>query len=213
MIGEHFNIKPEYFALAEAILERVEQSRQSVQGKYVIAIAGESGSGKSMTARCLATCMEQHNIKVAILHQDDYFKLAPADNHKARQENTNHIGPTEVLLELLQQHIDIFKQAIDTSITKPIIDFANNTISTESIEISEAEILIVEGTYSLFLENGLDYKIFMSRTYLDTYKQRMERGREGHNDFIEEVLAIEHKIIAPLASKADIQITKEYTIK
>jgi uridine kinase len=45
--------------------------------RTVIAVAGESGSGKSVTAIDLAAVLNRAGIGAAIIHQDDYFIRPP----------------------------------------------------------------------------------------------------------------------------------------
>ena len=59
MIGDVITIRPEYYATAREILLCIEaQTPLHSFQKYVILIAGESGSGKSVTAVCLAEALQ-----------------------------------------------------------------------------------------------------------------------------------------------------------
>jgi uridine kinase len=212
MIGDKITIRPEYFSIAEKIAEQIKKKNLiETSPQLVIGIAGESGSGKSVTALCLQQVLEQQNKKVVVLHQDDYFILPPKTNHAARQQNEKQIGPQEVNLILLQHHIhDFVNQA--SEITKPIVNYNENKIESQQLDISNADVLIIEGTYVLQLQQ-LNHKIFMARTYLDTVQQRKDRAREQHSDFIEHVLQIEHAIISNQKQKADMIVLKDYSLQ
>jgi uridine kinase len=212
MIGDKIEIKPAYLKIATSIIEHIYNYQSAIKPtKFVIAIAGESGSGKSVTAVCIQHLLQQRNVQAVVLHQDDYFKLPPQTNHAAREKNIQVVGQQEVDLQLLQQHIQQFLDH-QPSITKPLVHYAQNTIGTETIAVHDAQVLIVEGTYALHLQDAL-HKIFMSRTYIDTLAQRNNRGREQHSDFIENVLAIEHQIIKQQKNNADLIVLKDYSLQ
>jgi uridine kinase len=212
MIGDKIEIKPAYLKIATKIVEHIYQYQSAIKpAKYVINIAGESGSGKSVTALCIQHLLQQRLVKAVVLHQDDYFYLPPATNHTARQKNLTHVGMQEVDMMQLQLHIQQFLNG-DISITQPLINYTQNTIGTQLLDVHAAQVLIVEGTYALHLQDAL-HKIFMSRTYLDTITQRKDRGREAQSDFIEKVLEIEHHIIKNQISKADLIVLKDYSLQ
>lgn len=209
MKGDIIHIKPIYFETSEAIISKMPS--KDLLNKYVIVIGGESGSGKSVAAVCLQKLLHNENINSVIIHQDDYFFLPPKSNHQNRVKNIENVGTQEVNLMLLQQHIFDFKKNKE-SIEKPLVDYDNNTISTEIIEIKNAQVLILEGTYSLKLTHA-DLTIFMDRTYKETVLQRTERGREQFDEFIEKVLFIEHQIIRRTKEYAQLIVNKNYLVE
>jgi uridine kinase len=111
---------------------------------------------------------------------------------------------------LLQTHLNAFSDGA-LHIAKPLVNYNENYIGEETIDWNGVRFLLIEGTYSFFLKNA-DFKIFMKRTYHDTRQQRLARGREADDPFIENVLEIEHRIIAPLGEKANAIVNKDYTI-
>lgn len=74
-------------------------------------------------------------------------------------------------------------------------------------------VVIAEGTYTSLL-NHVDRKVFIARNWLDTldHRKKRNRGNEVGDPFIEQVLTIEHKIIAGHKQLADFVITKEYDV-
>jgi uridine kinase len=88
----------------------------------VIAVAGESGSGKSTTATWLGRALSDGGIPTGLIHQDDYFFLRPPRaNHEYRLLDLRHLWPHEVNLELLQAHVDAFRAGRD-GVEAPAID-------------------------------------------------------------------------------------------
>lgn len=210
MIVEGIEIKEEYFKLTRALIERLNEDSILTNSKSVISICGESGSGKSVTAMCLKQLLADRDIKSTILHQDNYYKLPPKDNHAKRKEDINWVGHSEVQLDLLQDHIEEFKSG-SHKINLPVVDYFNNSFSKTELLLDDKSILIVEGVYSFMLRD-LDYKIFLERTYHETKEKRKNRKREIYDPFVESVLEIEHNIISSFREEANLIITTDYTL-
>lgn len=209
MIGDIIELKEKHLAIAKEIIAILKQ-RLSLQtpSKIAIGVAGESGSGKSVTAFSLQKVLEQEQVKSIVLQMDDYFKLPPRSNHENRLKSLDNVGIHEVDLEKLAQNITAFKNGV-SEIEKPLVNYNENSIGTEKINASEYDVVIVEGTY-IFEAEGFDYKIFIDRNYRDTYENRMKRNRDEKSDFVEEVLEIEHQIIRNFKNNADLILGKNY---
>jgi uridine kinase len=181
--------------------------------RYIITVAGESGSGKSETSRALANELEKHGIKSVILGQDDYFILPPKSNNTKRREDPDWLGPhAEVKLDVLDQNLRSANQG-KNEIKKPLVDYDTNTIDEETICLEGVKVVIAEGTYTSLLKN-VDIRIFINRNWLDTleHRQKRNRGNEVGDPFIEQILITEHKIIAGQKQLADFVITNEYDV-
>jgi len=209
MIGDVINLEQRHLETAENIYKIIDQN-DTLPEKWAIGICGESGSGKSVTAFALKKVLEDKGIKSLVIQMDDYFKLPPRSNHENRQKSLDNVGMHEVHLNLIQENIKEFKEG--KSITKkPLVDYQDNSISQEILQIDNMQVLIIEGTYILDLDD-FDVSIFIDRNYKDTYKNRMERNRDEQSDFVEKVLDIEHQIISKFKEKADIILEKNYQI-
>ena len=208
---EHINLHPSYFATAEAILVHIlPLLTTSNTQKYCIVISGESGSGKTTTATCIAQLLQQQGINSAILHQDDYFYLPPATNRLHRAKNINVVGTQEVDLAKIDSHIALFKANTPT-LTKSLCIYEDNVFITETLNFANVQVLLVEGTYTTTLRNA-DYRVFMSRTYHQTLEQRIARGRDTFDTMLNKVLDIEHQIIKTHAAQADLCVNIDYSI-
>lgn len=210
MIGDKIKIKEEYYDIARAIIENI-YAQNEQKNKMVIAIGGESGSGKSVAAYCIQKLLVDKNISSCILQQDDYFVLAPLSNAENRTFSLANVGMQEVRLDLLQSHINQFLEGAP-ELKKPLVYYADNKISEEIIDVAAIEVLIVEGTYVLSLTD-IDCGVYFARNYKETIEQRKERNREEHSDFIEKILAIEHEIILTTKEKANLVVSSDYTLK
>jgi uridine kinase len=199
-----------------AAREIVPQIVERIRGKnirYVITVAGESGSGKSETSQAIANELENYGIKSVVLGQDDYFILPPKANDTKRREDPDWLGPhVEVKLDVLNQNL---KDAIQdkSEIKKPLVDYDANTVDEETICLDGVKVVIAEGTYTSLLKY-VDTRIFITRNWLDSleHRQKRNRGNEAGDAFIEQILATEHKIIAGQRQLADFLITNEYDV-
>jgi len=179
--------------------------------RTVIAIAGESGSGKSITATSLAHVLTADGRVAAILHQDDYFLRPPRANHDHRCADLASVGPHEVDLALLASHVAAFRAGRDAVIA-PRADYVTDSFLTRRLDFGTMAVLIVEGTYVLRLDDT-DIRIFLEATHEETAERRRRRNRDVDAPIIDRILAIEHALIAPQASRAHIVINREFGIR
>ena len=205
-------LRPEYRALARALADTLTLAFGIGAGaRRVVGIAGESGSGKSVTASALARELAASGLPALVLYQDDYFHRPPRTNHDHRLLDLAHVGPHEVDLERIARDVAAFRAGAP-SVFVPAVDYAANAFNTRTLDFREAAVLIVEGTYVLTLAD-LDVRIFLEATYDDTRARRIARARDVDSPFIEDVLAIEHAIIARQAAAADLVIDAAFRVR
>ena len=181
------------------------------QDRTVIAIAGESGSGKSSTATSIAHAMTADGHPTVVLHQDDYFLRAPRANHAHRCTDLSSVGHHEVDLTLLASHVAAFRIG-RADVLAPRADAASDSFVTWRPDFVNAAVLVVEGTYVLHLDDS-DIRIFLDATHEDTAERRRLRNRDVDAPIIDRILAIEHDLIAPQMSRAHIVIGRDFTIR
>ena len=177
--------------------------------RTVIAVAGESGSGKSVTAIDLAAELNASGITTAIIHQDNYFVRPPRTNHEFRQHDITSVGPQEVQMHLIREQMRAFRAA--EVVMAPVVDYAGNRFMSEPLDFTVTDVLVVEGTYALLL-GGSNIGIFLQATYKDTEARRKARNRDIFDPFVDDVLEIEHRLIAPQADVADILLDRDFVI-
>ena len=211
MRGDIIIIEDHHRSAAAAIGDHLEPLIAAKDGRYTITVAGESGSGKSETAAALAEALEERGSTTAVLQQDDYFIHPPRTNHATRVADIDWVGTNEVRLDLLDEHLAA-AIAGEESITKPLVIYADDSITTEVMSLRDVDVVIAEGTYTTLLDN-VDTRIFIARNRLETMAARRQRGREEMDPFIERVLEIEHEIIAPHRERANIVITRDYEVE
>jgi len=184
----------------DALRARLEPGRT-----LAVTVAGESGSGKSETAHCLAELLTEMGWTNLILGQDDYFKLPPRSNHEKRLADIDWVGTGEVRLDLLDEHFAALKNNPDRPLTKPLVYFEEDRIGSEVLPVGRRDVVIAEGTYTTLLANA-DVRAFIDRDYKQTKLSRLKRARDPDLDFLEQVLEIEHREIATHRSRADVVI-------
>jgi uridine kinase len=213
MRGDRLLILDYHRRAAGEIVAHLIPAIRAKTSRYVITVAGESGSGKSETGRAIADELEKAAIQSILLGQDDYFVLPPKSNDLKRRADPQWLGPhVEVRLDVLEQNlIDAIQGA--EAITKPLVDYETNTVEAEVVPLEGIQVLIAEGTYTSLLRH-VDTRIFICRNWLDTleHRRRRRRGTEAGDPFIEQVLQTEHKIIAGHQHLADILLTRDYDV-
>ena len=211
MRGDSIIIEPHHQKAAEGICSIVQPLIQQ-SDKFVLTVAGESGSGKSETAAAIANLLAENEIECCILQQDDYFVYPPKSNDRARRADIAWVGPQEVKIDLLDSHLQAFRDGA-TTITKPLVVYAEDTVSEETSEIGSARVAIAEGTYTTLLDN-VDVRVFIDRDHLQTRAHREKRRRDSAelDPFIDRVLAIEHDIISKHKSRAQVIVHDDYSV-
>jgi len=205
--GDRLVIREHHTKIAKQVFDLL---KGQIKDKYAISVGGESGAGKSEIAVELARFFNDNGIETKIIQQDDYFVFPPKTNHEMRRRNIKQVGEYEVKLDFMEANLRSFKQG-DHWIYKPLVIYEQDRITTELLEVGSTSVLIIEGTYTTRL-NFVDRKIFIDRTYRDTEKERLERRRDKMEDFIGEVLEIEHRIISGHKGLAYIMVRKDFSV-
>jgi uridine kinase len=205
--ADRHNLSPDSIERAGRIVELLRQDfalSAGGQHRLVVGIAGESGSGKSVAASSLAHALDAQGFAPQVIHQDDYFVRPPRTNHEFRMLDIDrHVGPHEVQLALIAEHIAAFHAGRD--VEGPLVDYPGNRFVSHPLPFSTCDVLVVEGTYVLGLA-GLDVRIFCSATHVETAARRAARNRDIQDPMVDRVLALEHRLIAPYGATADLVI-------
>lgn len=211
MRGDVIIVEEHHRRAAAKIVAALEEAVRNAGRTYAVTVAGESGSGKSETGKALEDAFEDAGFRAAVLQQDDYFVVPPKTNGARRRENISWVGTNEVRLDLLNEHLTAAKNG-EPSIVKPLVIYEDDLLTEEELSLAGLDVVIAEGTYTTLLE-AADTHIFIARDYHQTLPARKRRAREEFDPFIEEVLEIEHAIIAPHRERAEIVITNDYEVE
>ena len=208
MIGDVLIIKDYHRKAAGGVFDIAWRQISESADRWVLTVAGESGSGKSEVAAVLAEKLGEKGLKAFVFQQDDYFIYPPKSNAQKRVEDIGHVGVGEVRLDVLDANLSDFIAGKE-EITKPLVIFEEDRVAEEKVSLAGCRVAIAEGTYTTLLENVRTH-VFIDRTYHETKKARLERAREEQDDFLEKILKIEHDIISKHKAKAHIIIDGNY---
>ena len=212
MRGDSIVIEDHHRKAAAGIAPIVRQTLDATGGRIGVTIAGESGSGKSEIAAALAEALGEHGVASVIFGQDDYFVYPPKSNDAARRKDINWVGPQEVKLDLLDEHMRAFIDGADR-IEKPEVVYEDDVVESEVMDAAGARVAIAEGTYTTLIPSATHHA-FIDRDYTQTRKHREKRNRDASelDAFIDRVLEIEHAIISAHKAKADIVVNEDYSV-
>ncbi|MBS3744102.1 MAG: hypothetical protein KGY48_07120 [Wenzhouxiangellaceae bacterium] len=213
MHGDRIVIEPHHERAAGAIDGWLQQRGLPGADRLVLTVAGESGSGKSETAAALAAALAARGVGSMIFQQDDYFVYPPRSNDRARRADIDWVGPGEVRLDLLDEHLQAFRDGAE-ALEKPLVRYAEDRIDSERMSLEGCAVAIAEGTYTTLLESA-DVRVFIDRDWQATRAHREKRSRDSAelDPFIDRVLAIEHDIIAAHKARADLVVTADFSVQ
>jgi len=178
--------------------------------RYIVAISGESGAGKSELSHSLALLMKADGRSVKVLHTDNYYKISPKDRKAWRQKNgVEKVGFNEYDWALLNRNIKEFKESREALM--PCIDIISQQIDKLITDFAEIDILVVDGLYAI-KSKSIDMKVFIDLTYHETIMEQAVRGKEVLNKFRTQVLEMEHQNLRALKPFADLIVDKRYQV-
>jgi len=212
MHGDVLLIQKKHIKAAENIVERILSNTLSNKlNKFIIAISGESGSGKSEVAHLISQFLKDKGILAKILHTDNYYAIPPKRRYELRKKNgLESINYTEYNWGLIKKHIKEFKESKISVL--PFVDLLTDQIDKLITDFKEINVLILEGLYSLRINHSVNLKVFIDLTYHDTKKAQILRGKEKFDEFRSKVLEREHEVVQSLKPKADLIITKDFDV-
>ncbi|MCC2616389.1 uridine kinase [Aestuariibacter halophilus] len=182
----------------------------------IIAIAGASGSGKSLFTENLLKEFAQEGKSVQVLREDHYYRAQDHLPMEEREKN-NYDHPRAFEHELLLEHLETLKRG--EAIDYPSYCYKTHTRMKETQRLESAPVIIVEGIMLLAspeLQPMYNVKIFVD-TPLDICLLRRimrdiaERGRTLESvakQYEETVKPMYHQFIAPSRFTADVIITQ-----
>lgn len=177
--------------------------------KTVIAIAGESGTGKSEIAHELRRILKEEGNLVNILHSDNYYKILPTERTEWRKKHgIKSVGEDEYNWAILMKNIEDFRNGRKAIL--PYYDLYTNQKNQLITNFKNLNILIVEGLYSL--RSKADLKVFINFSYTDNIKAQVLRKKEPQTTFRTEVLQREKQVIQSHKSLADYFINRDYDV-
>jgi uridine kinase len=208
MLGDVLLIEDKHRKAGEAIIQKILERKKD---KYIIAISGESGSGKSELAHVIAKGLRKYGIMAKPIHIDNYYRIHPLERTEWRKKNgiEKVVGYGEYDWDTIYKNIEDFKN--NRKSTMPCVDLVTEQIDQLTTDFNGINMLVIDGLYAIKTE-GTDLRVFLELTYHETKKAQVVRGKEPQNEYRMAVLEQEHKMVQALKPRADILISKEYEV-
>ena len=208
MLGDVLLIGEKHENAAREILPVILKNRKN---KFIIAISGESGSGKTELSHVIAKMLRKEDIFCKPIHIDNYYRIHPLERTEWRKKHgiETAVGLDEYDWDTIYKNIDDFKN--DRISTMPCIDLVTEQVDHLTTDFKGVEMIIIDGLYAINTE-GVDLSIFIELTYHETKKAQVVRGKEPQNEYRMQVLEREHQVVQSLRNKADLFINMEYQV-
>ena len=212
MLGDILLINDMHKEAAQSICDKVLAERETKEERYryVVGISGESGSGKSELAHALGSCLKQKDIRVKVIHTDNYYRIQPLLREEwRRNKGFDKIGIDEYDWVKIRKTLRDFKE--EQECVLPCIDLIPEQVDKLITDFSKIDLLIVDGLYAINAVD-IDMKVFIDLTYHETKINQIIRMKEALSDFRLGILEREHQSVATLKSQAHLVVDKSYQV-
>jgi uridine kinase len=212
MLGDVLLINDMHKEAAQAIFDYMMDFCKHKDERYrcVIGISGESGSGKSELAHSLGKLLKEKNIRVKVIHTDNYYRIQPLLREEwRRNKGFDKIGIDEYDWVKIKKTIRDFKEEQECMI--PCIDLIPEQVDKLITDFSKIDMLIIDGLYAINTPD-IDLRVFIDLTYHETKINQIIRMKEAMSDFRLKILEKEHEAVASLKPQADLIIDKSYQV-
>ena len=212
MLGDVLLINDMHKDAAQAIFDRIiaELPAKGERYRYLVGISGESGSGKSELAHALGKLLKDNNIRVKVVHTDNYYKIQPLLREEwRRNKGFDKIGIEEYDWIKIRKTIRDFKEEQECMI--PCIDLIPEQVDKLITDFSKIDLLIVDGLYAIKAPD-IDMRVFIDLTYHETKINQIIRMKEAMSDFRMNILEKEHQAVVSLKPMADLVVDKSYQV-
>jgi len=212
MLGDVLLINDMHKEAAQTICQKVIADRETREERYryVVGISGESGSGKSELAHALGTFLKHHNIRVKVIHTDNYYRIQPLLREEwRRNKGFDQIGINEYDWVKIRKTLRDFREEQECMI--PCIDLIPEQVDKLITDFSKVDLLIVDGLYAINAKD-IDMRVFIDLTYHETKINQIIRMKEALSDFRLGILEREHQAVISLKPNADLVVDKSYQV-
>jgi uridine kinase len=178
--------------------------------KIVIAVGGESGSGKSELGHEIARLLKSEGTPAKIMHIDNYYKTSPEERNPWRKKHgVESIGYSEYDWSAINYNLSQFRSDAD-EVEMPCIDLLTDQEDVLKTSFKGLRYLVIEGLYAVQAE--ADLSVFIDLTYHETKKAQLVRGKERMDEWRLKVLEQEHRVVQSLRPKANLLVKKDFSV-
>ena len=212
MLGDVRLINDMHKEAAQAIFEKLMEGCGTKEERYrcIVGISGESGSGKSELAHSLGKLLKDNNVRVKVIHTDNYYKIQPLLREEwRRNKGFDKIGIDEYDWIKIRKTIRDFREEQECMI--PCIDLIPEQVDKLITDFSKIDLLIMDGLYAINTPD-VDLKVFIDLTYHETKYNQIIRMKEAMSDFRLAILEKEHQAVISLKPEADLIVDKSYQL-
>jgi uridine kinase len=207
MLGDILLITEKHKKAAGQIVDHIKTMSRD---KIIIAIGGESGSGKSELAHEVARLLKSQGTPAKVMHIDNYYITSASERNAWRKEHgVESIGYNEYDWDSINKNMAEFRQGKE-NVTMPCIDLLTDQQDQLITSFAGLGYMIIEGLYAVKAE--ADLRVFIDLTYHDTKKAQLVRGKEVMDDWRMQVLQREHEVVRSLRPLADLLVNENYRV-
>jgi uridine kinase len=194
----------------KAARQVVEHINTLTGSKIVIAIGGESGSGKTELGHEVAYLLKIQKTPAKIMSIDNYYKTSPKERNPWRKAHgIDQIGYSEYNWNAINKTLREFREDAEVAVM-PCIDLLTDQEDLLTTSFKGIRFLVIEGLYAVQAE--ADLRVFIDLTYHDTKKAQLVRGKENLDEWRIQVLEQEHRVVRSLYPLADLIVTPEFEV-
>lgn len=199
MLNDKITVTKKHLQAAEVVTETLQKV---LQPKFIMAIGGEVGSGKSTLSYAIAQRLKKQGISCKIIDLDDFYKIPPKERKAWRRLNgIESVGPEEYDWNKINHVIDDFYR--DRESTMPCVDLITDEVDTITTFFEGIDMLIINGLYATKLKQA-NFRVFIELTYDETSEAQAYSQKEEMTEFRRQILEREHQMVQALKHQIDL---------
>ena len=210
MLGDVLLIYDKHRAAGMKILDYI---RSHPKEKMVVAISGESGSGKTELAHVIARALRKEDVFAKPIHTDNFYNTDPLLRREWRIKNgiQKVVGYNEYQWDAIDDVLQAFKNG--GVVQMPCVDLVTEQVDQLTTDFKNIDMLILDGLYAIKAKD-IDVRVFIDLTYLQTKEKHTtdSRGKEVMDEVRWEILGREHEQVSALKPSADLIVTADYDV-
>ena len=194
--------------------------------RILIALSGESASGKSTICKQITNCIKTLNLPISILTADNYFKdisslIQKYGNFDLLRDNGYDVdSPENFDLDLLREDILKLQKGFDVLTPEYLVNGTGKS-KPKSIPVKTNKIIIVEGMCSIYekVQDIFDVKVYIDLDEKERKNRFMNRAISRNQDkenalkHWEYIQTAGKKYLVPNKEKCDIVINGECNLE
>jgi uridine kinase len=188
-------------------------------GKVILAVGGESGTGKSEIAYLVREIMEERGVSTVEWSFDNAYVTSPEEREGKRAEDyDNNVGLNEMNRSKIEEVMSCFEQ--DKPVNVPIIiinEDGSRPIKEVTLNMEDKKVLIFDGLYAALIgeietEDPKAIRIIAMNEKKFNLDAQKERGKEEVNEHRLKVLERECNAVRSLWRHVTHKIDEDWKV-